>query len=148
MESGIQQLFKKGKIDLYEGKGTILGPSIFSPTAGTISVEFADGSENEMLIPKNLIIATGSKPRALKGLPFDEAFVLSSDGALQLETLPESIIIVGGGVIGMEWASMLHDFGVEVTVIEYSDRILPTEDKDISKELHRLYKKKKNKYRD
>ncbi|MBC1563925.1 dihydrolipoyl dehydrogenase [Listeria booriae] len=143
LESGIQQLFKKGKIDLYEGRGTILGPSIFSPTAGTISVEFNDGTENEMLIPKNLIIATGSKPRALNGLAFDEEFVLSSDGALQLESLPESIIIVGGGVIGMEWASMLHDFGVQVTVVEYSDRILPTEDKDISKELNRLYKKKK-----
>ncbi len=69
--------------------------------------------------------------------------VLSSDGALNLETLPKSIIIVGGGVIGMEWASMMHDFGVEVTVLEYADRILPTEDKEVAKELARLYKKKK-----
>ncbi|KMT60588.1 dihydrolipoamide dehydrogenase [Listeria fleischmannii 1991] len=143
LTNGIHQLFKQGKIDLYEGKGTILGPSIFSPTAGTVSVEFNDGSENEMLIPKNLIIATGSRPRSLKGLPLDEKDVFSSDGALQMEDLPKSILIVGGGVIGMEWASMLHDFGVEVTVLEYADRIIPTEDKEISKELTRLFKKKK-----
>lgn len=127
---------------MFVGTGTILGPSIFSPTAGTVSVEFEDGSENEMLIPKNLIIATGSKPRTLNGLSIDEENVLSSDGALNLETLPKSIIIVGGGVIGMEWASMMHDFGVEVTVLEYADRILPTEDKEVAKELARLYKRK------
>lgn len=143
LEKGIHQLFKQGKIDLYKGTGTILGPSIFSPTAGTISVEPADGSENQMLIPKNLIIATGSRPRSLPGLTIDESQVLSSDGALRLEELPKSIVIVGGGVIGMEWASMLHDFGVEVTVLEYADRLLPLEDKEISKELTRLYKKKK-----
>ncbi|WP_239254132.1 dihydrolipoyl dehydrogenase [Listeria ilorinensis] len=143
LEKGIHQLFKQGKIDLYEGVGTILGPSIFSPTAGTISVELKDGTENEMLIPKNLIIATGSRPRSLPGLELDEKNVFSSDGALQMEELPKSILIVGGGVIGMEWASMLHDFGVEVTVLEYADRIIPTEDKEISKELTRLFKKKK-----
>ncbi|WP_439444247.1 dihydrolipoyl dehydrogenase [Listeria aquatica] len=143
LTNGIHQLFKKGKIDLYEGTGTILGPSIFSPTAGTISIEFNDGSENEMIIPKNLIIATGSRPRSLKGLELDEKDVFSSDGALQMEELPKSILIVGGGVIGMEWASMLHDFGVDVTVLEYADRIVPTEDQEISKELTRLFKKKK-----
>ncbi|WP_163652831.1 dihydrolipoyl dehydrogenase [Listeria sp. PSOL-1] len=143
LENGIHQLFKQGKIDLYAGTGRILGPSIFSPTAGTISVEYEDGSENEMLIPKNLIIATGSKPRSLPGLELDEKIVFSSDGALQMESLPKSILIVGGGVIGMEWASMLHDFGVQVTVLEYADRVIPTEDAEISKELTRLFKKKK-----
>lgn len=143
LEKGIHQLFKQGKIDLYEGTGTILGPSIFSPTAGTVSVEPIDGSENKMLIPKNLIIATGSRPRSLPNLVLDETQVLSSDGALQMTELPKSIVIVGGGVIGMEWASMLHDFGVEVTVLEYADQLLPLEDKEIAKELTRLYKKKK-----
>ena len=61
---------------------------------------------------------------------------------LEMEALPKSIIIVGGGVIGIEWASMLNDFGVEVTVIEYADRIIPTEDEDISKEMKKLLKKK------
>ena len=133
---------KKGKIDVFEGLGRMLGPSIFSPMPGTISVEMDNGDENEMLILKNLIIATGSRPRTLPGLEIDEKKIMSSDGALSMETLPQSIIIVGGGVIGIEWASMLNDFGVDVTVVEYADRIIPTEDEDISKEMKKLLEKK------
>lgn len=143
LHKGVEHLMKKGKIDVYEGTGRILGPSIFSPMPGTISVEMNNGEENEMLLPKNVIIATGSKPRTLPGLKIDRNFIMTSDEALQMEALPSSIIIVGGGVIGIEWASMLSDFGVEVTVLEYADRIIPTEDKDISKEMQRLMKKKK-----
>ncbi|MCY9196292.1 dihydrolipoyl dehydrogenase [Bacillus atrophaeus] len=142
LANGVQHLMKKGKIDVYEGYGRILGPSIFSPMPGTISVERNNGEDNDMLIPKQVIIATGSRPRMLPGLEADGKYILTSDEALQLKELPESIIIVGGGVIGIEWASMLHDFGVKVTVIEYADRILPTEDKDISKEMQNLLAKK------
>lgn len=140
--SGVTALIKKGEIDVFEGLGRMLGPSIFSPMPGTISVEMNNGEENEMLILKNLIIATGSRPRTLPGLEIDEKQVMSSDGALLMDTLPKSIIIVGGGVIGIEWASMLNDFGVEVTVLEYADRILPTEDEEISKEMRKLLTKK------
>lgn len=142
LHNGVKGLMKKGKIDVYEGIGRILGPSIFSPNPGTISVEMKNGEENEMLIPNNVIVATGSRPRTLPGLTIDGKFVMSSDEALQMEELPKSILIVGGGVIGIEWASMLNDFGVEVTVIEYADRIIPTEDKDISKEMQKLLSKK------
>lgn len=142
LHQGVQQLMKKGKIDIYEGFGRILGPSIFSPMPGTISVEMNNGEENEMLIPKNVIIATGSRPRSLDGLDIDGESILSSDEALELTNLPQSVIIVGGGVIGIEWASMLSDFGVDVTIIEYADRILPTEDEEISKEMNRLMTKK------
>lgn len=142
LHKGVQHLMKQGKIDVYEGLGRILGPSIFSPMPGTISVEMNNGEENEMLIPKNVVVATGSRPRTLPGLDIDGEFVITSDEALELETLPASIIIVGGGVIGIEWASMLSDFGVDVTVIEYADTIIPTEDKEISKEMQRLMKKK------
>ncbi|MFH5778437.1 dihydrolipoyl dehydrogenase [Heyndrickxia oleronia] len=142
LHRGVQHLMKQGEIDVYEGIGRILGPSIFSPMPGTISVEMNNGQENEMLIPKNVIIATGSRPRSLPGLEFDGEKILSSDEALSLTELPKSIIIVGGGVIGIEWASMLNDFGVEVTVIEYADRIVPTEDHEISKEAARILKKK------
>lgn len=142
LHKGVQGLMKKGKIDVYEGFGRILGPSIFSPMPGTISVEMNSGEENQMLVPKNVLVATGSKPRTLPGLDVDGEFVMTSDEALEMEQLPESILIVGGGVIGIEWASMLADFGVEVTVIEYMDRILPTEDPDVSKEMQRLLKKK------
>ncbi|GGB51077.1 dihydrolipoyl dehydrogenase [Fictibacillus barbaricus] len=142
LHMGVQSLMKKGKIEVYEGTGRILGPSIFSPMPGTISVEFNDGTENEILIPQNVIVATGSRPRSLPGLEIDGNYVMSSDEALEMESLPESIIIVGGGVIGIEWASMLNDLGVEVTVLEYADRIVPTEDEEISKEAARVLKKK------
>lgn len=142
LHQGVMGLMKKGKIDVFEGLGRMLGPSIFSPMPGTISVEMTNGDENEMLILKNLILATGSRPRTLPGLEIDEIDVMSSDGALSMEALPKSILIVGGGVIGIEWASMLNDFGVEVTVLEYADQIIPTEDIDISKEMKKLLTKK------
>lgn len=141
LHKGVQHLMKQGKIDVYEGLGRILGPSIFSPMPGTISVEMNNGEDNAMLVPKNVIVATGSRPRTLPGLEIGGK-VMTSDEALSMEEIPKSIIIVGGGVIGIEWASMLADFGSDVTVIEYADRIIPTEDKEISKEMQRLMKKK------
>ncbi|WP_438310639.1 dihydrolipoyl dehydrogenase [Sporosarcina sp. FA9] len=142
LHQGVTSLMKKGKIDVFEGLGRMLGPSIFSPMPGTISVEMTNGDENEMLILKQLIVATGSRPKSLPGLTIDEVNVLSSDGALSMKTLPKSMLIVGGGVIGIEWASMLNDFGVDVTVVEYAERIIPTEDEDISKEMKKLLSKK------
>lgn len=142
LHQGVQGLMKKGKIDVIEGMGRILGPSIFSPLPGTISVEMANGEENEMLVPKNVLIATGSRPRSLPGLEIDGEQVITSDEAVNMEELPDSVIIVGGGVIGVEWASLFVDLGVDVTILEYADRILPTEDSDISKEMSRLLKKK------
>nr|WP_289036680.1 dihydrolipoyl dehydrogenase [uncultured Allobacillus sp.] len=142
LHKGVQGLMKKGKIDVYEGHGRILGPSIFSPTAGTISVEMNNGEENEMLVPKNVIIATGSSPNTLPGLEIDGQTIMTSEEALEMDELPESMIIVGGGVIGIEWASMLADFGVKVTVLEYTSTILPTEDEEISKEALKQLKKK------
>lgn len=138
---GVQHLMKKGKIDVFSGIGRILGPSIFSPLPGTVSVEMTDGTENEMLIPKNLIIATGSRPNTL-GMEIDGKYVLTSDEALTMESLPTSMLIIGGGVIGVEWASMLADFDVKVTILEQSDVIIPTEDSEICKEMKRLLKKK------
>lgn len=142
LHNGVKHLMKKGNIQVFEGIGRILGPSIFSPMPGTVSVEFSNGDENEILIPQNVIVATGSRPRTLPGLELDGTLVMSSDEALKMEELPSSILIIGGGVIGIEWASMLNDFGVEVTVVEYADRILPTEDEEISKEAARILKKK------
>lgn len=142
LHTGVQGLMRKSQIDVYKGIGRILGPSIFSPMPGTISVEYEDGSENTMLIPKNVLIATGSRPQTLPQLEVDGRFVLTSDEALEMDELPKSIVIVGGGVIGIEWASMLADFGVEVTVVEFLSQILPTEDRDIAREVTRQLKKK------
>jgi dihydrolipoamide dehydrogenase len=142
LHQGVQFLMKKNKIDIYYGNGRIIGPSIFSPRSGAVSVEKADG-EIDMLLSQNLIIATGSKPRSLPGLQVDGEYVLTSEEALNLDKLPKSILIIGGGVIGVEWASMLSDFGVEVTIVEVDSRIVGLEDQDISRELERLFKKRK-----
>lgn len=135
---GVQNLLKQHKVDIYPGTGRLMGPSIFSPLAGgTIAVE-SQTAEAEMLIPKFVLLATGSRPRSLPGLVVDHTHILTSDDALSLEVLPASILIVGGGAIGVEWASMLSDMDVEVTLVEYADQILPLEDVEISKEMRRL----------
>ncbi|MCA1295866.1 dihydrolipoyl dehydrogenase [Paenibacillus sp. alder61] len=131
---GVQYLMRKNKIKVLEGTGRIIGPSIFSPKSGAVAVELSDG-EMETVVPTNLIIATGSRPRTLPGLTPDGVHILSSDEALALEKLPESMIIVGGGVIGVEWASLLHDFGVKVTVVEAAEQLLPAEDEEVAREL-------------
>lgn len=138
LHQGVQYLMKKNKIEVFEGEGRVIGPSIFSPRSGAIAVELSNG-DSVTIVAEHTIIATGSRPRTLDGLNVDGEFVLTSDEALLLEALPKSIIIVGGGVIGVEWASMLHDFGVEVTVIEMGERLVPTEDEAISKELEKLF---------
>lgn len=135
LHKGILHLMKKGKIDLVSGRGEII-------SADQVRVTMADGN-NQDLTAKHILLATGSSPRTLPGLAIDGEYVLTSDQALQLTELPESMLIVGGGVIGIEWASLLSDFGVDVTVLEYTERIIPTEDEDISKEMQRLLKKKR-----
>ena len=142
LNNGIKSLLKSHNIDVYTGYGRILGPSIFSPLPGTISVEYEAGEENTMLVPKYVLIATGSKPRSFPNLPFDGDYIVSSDDLLNMDALPSSIIIVGGGVIGIEWASLLVDLGVDVTIIENEASILITEDGDIQKEMTRQLKKR------
>ncbi|RIP34261.1 dihydrolipoyl dehydrogenase [Staphylococcus gallinarum] len=134
MYNGVNHLMEHNKIDVFNGTGRILGPSIFSPQSGTISVEFEDG-ESELIPNNNVLICTGSTPVSLPFLPFDHNVVLSSDDILNLEQLPKKLAIIGGGVIGLEFASMMTDFNVEVTVIEAGERILPTESKNIAKTL-------------
>lgn len=136
LHGGVQGLMKKNKIKVLEGEGAILGPSIFSPVSGAVAVTFNDKSkEEEIIVPKNVIISTGSTPKSLPSLPLDEENILSSDGMLQLEELPKSIVIVGGGVIGVEWASLLNSLGVEVTIVEFLDRLLINESSTISRQL-------------
>lgn len=142
LHQGIQYLMKKEKVDVYHGTGRILGPSIFSPMPGTVSVELEEKSDNEMLIPKNVLIATGSRPKKLEGIEFDGEIILSSDDCLNMERLPNSMLIIGGGVIGVEWASMLADLDVDVTIVEYAERLIPSEDEEISKELANSLKEK------
>ncbi|XID94176.1 dihydrolipoyl dehydrogenase [Paenibacillaceae bacterium WGS1546] len=141
LHKGLQALMRQHKIEVIVGSGRVIGPSIFSPRSGAIAVELADG-ESETVVPRNVVIATGSRPHRLEGLDYDGETISTSDEALAWGKLPASIVIVGGGVIGVEWASMLSDFGTEVTIVEAADRLLPTEDRDIGAELSKALKKR------
>lgn len=131
---GLLYLMRKHEITVVQGAGTVIGPSIFSPKSGSVAVEFPDG-DMDTVVPSQLIIATGSRPRALPGLEPVAGQIMSSDEALEMESLPQSMLIVGGGVIGVEWASMLIDFGIEVTLAESASRLLPGEDQEAAAEL-------------
>lgn len=136
LHKGLQYLMKKNEIEVIEGIGRVNGPSIFSPRSGAVALELPNG-EAETVLPKHLLIATGSRPRTIPGLDPDGQVILTSDEALEMNELPGSIIILGGGVIGVEWASLLNDFGVEVTIVEAADRLVPGEDVEISRALAR-----------
>lgn len=141
LHKGLQGLMKKNGIQFIHGRGRVVGPSIFSPRSGSIAVELEDG-EMETVVSEHLVIATGSLPREIEGLAVDGTTILTSDHVLTLEQLPKSMLIVGGGVIGIELASLLHDFGVDITVLEQGNRILPGEDSEISLEMSKLLTKR------
>ena len=145
LHQGIQTLMRKNQIEVIYGEGRVMGPSIFSPQSGAIAIQDDvddPAHEGTILVPRHLIIATGSRPRLLPGWESDGERVLTSDDALKLKKLPSSILIIGGGVIGVEWASMLNDFGVKVTLVEAAERLVPTEDEAISKQLQNILEKR------
>ena len=129
---GVQFLMRKNKIDTYEGWGTIKNKS-------TIEVELNDGG-TETLNTKNLIIAAGSETITLPNTTISERVTTYLE-AIQRDTLPTSSIIVGAGAIGTEFAYIMHNYGVEVTMVEYMPRMLPNEDLEVSAELEKIYKR-------
>ncbi|MFD2823783.1 dihydrolipoyl dehydrogenase [Lacinutrix iliipiscaria] len=131
--SGIDFLMKKNKIDVYEGIG-----SFKDATHITIS-----GNESTEIEAKNTIIATGSKPSTLPFIKIDKERIITSTEALKLTEIPKHLIVIGGGVIGLELGQVYKRLGAEVTVIEYMDRIVPTMDSAVSKELNKVFKKQK-----
>jgi dihydrolipoamide dehydrogenase len=130
---GINFLFKKNKITGYQGMGKIL-------KAGSVEVTAADGSK-QVLTTKNILIATGSAPVELPFLKFDETKIVSNTGALKLPTVPKTMIVVGGGVIGLELGSVWQRLGSQVTVIEYADRLGGQMDQDCMNLLKKLMEK-------
>ena len=94
----------------------------------------------------NIIVTTGSKPREIKGLEFDGEFILSSDDVLKLSSLPKSVLIIGSGAIGIEWARIFSNFGVEVYITELAEHLIPLADIEVSKRIERIFKQKKIKY--
>ncbi|MCE5271341.1 dihydrolipoyl dehydrogenase [bacterium] len=130
---GVNYLMKKNGITVVEGRGELLG-------RGKMGVKGENGELE--LAAKDIILAVGGHPRAVPGLEIDRTSVITSREALALPELPRSVLIVGAGAIGIEFAYMLNSFGVTVTVVELLERILPLEDEEVSEELHRIFTKR------
>jgi len=130
---GIVYLMDKNKVDVYEGLGSF-------KDATHINIKKNDG-KTETIEAKNIIIATGSKPASLPFIKIDKKRIITSTEALSLKEVPKHMIVIGGGVIGLELGQVYRRLGAEVTVVEYMDRILPTMDSSQSKELTKVLKK-------
>ena len=129
---GVSYLMKKNEIAVLKGRGVLLG-------GGRIRVE----RENEQIVrAKNTVLATGACARSLPAVEIDGNVVITSREALVLQHIPESIVIVGGGATGMEFAYLFSTFGTKVTVVELLERVLPQEDAEVSEELQKIYRKK------
>ncbi len=127
VSSGVNFLMKKNKIDVYQGHGSFQGPH-------TVSI----APQNETISGKHIVIATGSKPSSLPGITIDKKRVITSTEALYLDELPKSMTVIGGGVIGIEMASVFRRLGTKVTVVEFADQILSTMDLELGKTLQKI----------
>jgi dihydrolipoamide dehydrogenase len=136
LSMGIDFLMKKNKVDTFRGKGRLINPK-------AVQVE---GKTVEEIRARNIIIATGSETKLLPGLEADGRHILTNQEILNLENVPESLLIVGGGALGIEFASIFSSFGSEVTVVEMLPRILPLEDETVSEEVQRSLAKKRIKF--
>lgn len=130
---GIQYLMKKNKIEVHHGLGSFVDKN-------TVKVTKEDGS-SENIEGKNIIIATGSKPSSLPFIKLDKKRVITSTEALNLKEIPKNMIVIGGGVIGMELGSVYGRMGAKVSVVEYMDSLIPSMDKTMGKELQKSLKK-------
>jgi dihydrolipoamide dehydrogenase len=130
---GVAFLFKKNKIETFRGIGRITA-------AGKVEVK-ADDGKAQTLETKNIVIATGSDVARLPGIEIDEKRIVSSTGALELANVPQKLIVVGAGIIGMELGSVWRRLGAEVTVVEFLDHILPGIDSEVARQFHRIQEK-------
>ncbi len=130
---GVDFLLKKNKIDAFHGTGRIAA-------AGKVEVKSADG-KTQVLETKSIVIATGSDVARLKGIEIDEKRIVSSTGALALDKVPEKLLVIGAGVIGLELGSVWRRLGAQVTVVEFMDGILPGMDSEVRKQAQRLFEK-------
>ncbi len=132
MTKGIEFLMKKNKIDVHIGVGSFVSST---------SILVSNGDEQKTLTADKVIIATGSKPMSLPGMEIDKKRIISSTEALKLDKIPDHIVVIGGGVIGMEMGSVYARLGSKVSVVEYMDSLIPSMDADLGKELKRVLKK-------
>jgi dihydrolipoamide dehydrogenase len=131
LTKGVEFLFKKNKITWIKGTARLAGP-------GKVSVT---GTEAQTLDAKEIVIATGSAPRSVPSITIDHERIITSDEAIHLKTVPRSLVILGSGAVGVEFASIYRRFGSEVTIIELLPRLVPVEDEAVSAELEKSFKK-------
>jgi dihydrolipoamide dehydrogenase len=136
---GLEFLMRKNKVETLKGYGKLTGPA----QNGTLTVELNSDGKTSQIKAKNVILSTGSEARMIPGLEPDAEFILTNIEILNLAAVPKSLIIIGAGAVGVEFASIFKRFGTDVTVIEMLPRIVPVEDEDISKELDRVFRKQK-----
>jgi dihydrolipoamide dehydrogenase len=134
---GLDFLVKKNKVTRIEGIGRLAGPA----QSGVHTVEVASGDAVSRILSKNVILATGSEAKMLPGLAPDDR-ILTNIEILAIEQLPKSLVVIGAGAVGMEFASLFRSFGIEVTIVEFLPRVVSVEDEEISKEITRLFKKR------
>ena len=134
---GLEFLMKKNKVDTVRGYGQLTGPA----QNGIFTLELTNDGKTSHLKAKNVLLATGSEARMLPGLPADDR-VLTNIEILSLKEMPKSLVIVGAGAVGVEFASIYRSFGCEVTIVEMLPRLVPVEDEEVSKELSRVYRKR------
>ena len=130
---GVEYLFKKNKIETFRGTGRIAAP-------GKVEVKAPDG-KTQVLDTKAIVIATGSDVARLNGIDIDEKRVVSSTGALDFSKVPQKLLIVGAGIIGLELGSVWRRLGAEVTIVEFLDHILPGIDSEVARQFHRMLEK-------
>src|SRR6185295_13859590 len=132
LTGGVELLFKKNKIDWIKGSGRL---------AGTGNVDITDGDKQTLTAAREIVVATGSQPRSVPGIEIDRKRIITSDEAIGFKDVPKSIVILGSGAVGVEFASIFRRFGSEVTIVELLPRLVPVEDEAVSAELEKSFKK-------
>lgn len=132
LTGGVEFLFKKNKIDWIKGSGRL---------AGKGKVEITEGAKAILTATKEIVVATGSQPRSVPGITIDRSRIITSDEAVHLKDIPKSIVIMGSGAVGVEFASIFRRFGSEVTIVELLPRIVPVEDEAVSAELEKSFRR-------
>jgi dihydrolipoamide dehydrogenase len=134
LRGGVEFLFRERGVDLFKGKGRIINKN---------SIQVKGNDKIELLKGKALIIATGSRPARPSSFPSNSPFVLDTEDWFNLREVPESLLVVGGGAVGVEFASIFAELGSRVTVVEMMERLLPAEDRDLSTQIERSFKRRK-----
>ncbi|HUR35293.1 MAG TPA: dihydrolipoyl dehydrogenase [Vicinamibacterales bacterium] len=133
LTKGVEFLFKKNKITWIKGTARLAGNGV---------VDVVEGDKQTLKATRDIVVATGSSPRSVPGITIDHERIITSDEAIHLKAVPKSIVIMGSGAVGVEFASIFRSFGADVTIIELLPRLVPVEDEAVSAELQKSFRKK------